>query len=320
MVVLEAVCDLSPALAELTRNRHGAGGAYTDVDEMLDSVRPDVVHVLTPPRTHPELVRRSLAAGAHVICEKPLAPTAEQTESLLSAARSANRLVLETRNLLFNDVVQKLDEQLLKGQVGELREIDVSLALDLGNHDVPEGGTGLPLGLAHDYLPHLAYLFLHFAGESADTDEVIGHVDNLSGKRPVGFDHLDVLITHGLTRGRLRVSPDVAPSCLRLGLRGTAGSLEADLYQPYLLHEGPPFTGKKAPIGLVAEGIGLIAAGGRNVRDRLLQHGTYHGMPRMLDAIYEALVTGRTPPVSERDMIASARLIDRIAELAEGSR
>jgi hypothetical protein len=69
-------------------------------------------------------------------------------------------------------------------------------------------------------------------------------------------------------------------------------------------------------LGLIAEGLGLIGAGTRNVRDRLLQHGTYHGMPRMLEAFYTALTTGGPLPVTEADMIASARLIDRIAGLS----
>ncbi|MGI9052517.1 MAG: Gfo/Idh/MocA family protein [Ilumatobacteraceae bacterium] len=312
---LEAVCDLSPALAGLTADRFGARVACTDVDTLLADVAPDVVHVLTPPRTHPSLIRRCLAAGSHVICEKPLAPSADETAAVLAAADSAGRRLIETRNLLYNDVVNAMDHAIASDRFGEVREVDVSLALDLSGADIPQEGLGLPGGLAHDYLPHLAYLLLHVTGTSDVPDAALGVVRNLSGRAEIGFDHVDAMLSLGRVRARVRISPDVAPSSLRLVARGTRGSVEADVYQPYLRLEGPPWVGKLAPFGLVVQGIGLARAGGRNLRHRLLQHGTYHGMARMLDATYRALLDRRSPPVSAGDMIASALLIDRIVEL-----
>jgi predicted dehydrogenase len=320
LVELAAVCDLSPSLAGLARDRYNAGVASTDVEATLADVRPDVVHVLSPPRTHPHLVRRALEFGAHVICEKPLAPTGHETCSLLHLARQAGLHVVETRNVLYNDVVRALDAAMAAGRVGELREVDVSLALDLAGADVPPGGLDLPGGIAHDYLPHLAYLLLHVAGAHRAPDDVTGTIDNLSGIPELGFDHVDVLMRLGDVRARLRVSPDVQPGGMRVTVRGTRGSLEADVYQPYLRHEGPPWVGKLSPVDLVVQGAALIRAGGANLRDRLLQHGTYHGMPRMLDALYRALHDGRPLDISEQDMLASAQLIDRIVALADTSR
>ena len=319
MVELAAVCDLSPALADIARRRHGARLAATDVDAVLANVRPDVVHVLTPPRTHPDLVRRSLAAGAHVVCEKPLAPTANETRTLLERARDADRVLVETRNVLYNDVVLALDRALADGRVGEPREIDVSLALDLANADVPADGLGLPAGIAHDYLPHLAYLLLHFVPSDEPPEIVGGTVRGCNGTS-FGFDHVDVLMTIGRVRARLRISPDVVPGGMRVAIRGTNGSLEADIYQPYVRHEGPPWVGKLSPMDLVVQGATLVRAGAGNLRDRLLQHGTYHGMPRMLADVYASLRDGRPSPITERDMLASAALIDRIVEFAGADR
>lgn len=316
LVDLVAVCDLSPALAEHVRQRFGVGRSYDDAARMLDEAALDVVHILTPPRTHPELISRSLDANAHVICEKPMAPTYELTESLLADARRARRMLVETRNLLFNDSVLDLDRLIADGKVGEVKEVDVSLSLDLSNADVHASGVGLPVGLAQDYLPHLAYLLVHFAPGDWQDPRAQGHVANLSGRESIGVDQVDVLVRGGGVRGRLRISPDVQPSALRVSVRGSEGSLEADLYQPFVLREGAPFVGKMAPFGLVAEGFGLATAGVRNVRDRLMRHGTYHGMPRMLEAVYTALIDEQPLPITEQSMLASARLIDRVAEIA----
>ncbi|HMI41224.1 MAG TPA: hypothetical protein VK485_08375 [Sphingomicrobium sp.] len=116
-------------------------------------------------------------------------------------------------------------------------------------------------------------------------------------------------------RGRLRVVSDVAPDMFRVAIRGTLATVEADLFSPYLRLEGDPDIGKRAPLGQIRNGLTLIRAGVRNFREKVLQHGTYHGMPRMLDAIYRSIRDDTPPPVSERDMVASARLIDRLIQL-----
>ena len=58
------VCDLSPAMAESAAEQFGVSRWFTDHREMLDAVRPDVVHVGTPPRSHYALGRDALEAVA----------------------------------------------------------------------------------------------------------------------------------------------------------------------------------------------------------------------------------------------------------------
>jgi predicted dehydrogenase len=312
---LDAVCDLSPALTELARQRYGAGAAYTDIDEMLEVVRPDVVHVLTPASSHVDMVRRCLKAGAHVICEKPLALSASETRAILDEAEASGRVVVETRNLLFNDVVLELDRRIAADQIGQVREVEIALSIDLTRGTLADTGYRLPLGAAHDFMPHLAYLFLHFLDLTGDVDEVMGRVSNLSGHPGVGVDHVDVLISAGDRRGRIKVASDLGPDSFRLMVRGADGVLEAELYQPFVRHEGPPFIGKKAPLGQMVSGVQMAWSGVRNAKDKLLQHGTYHGVPRMLDAVYGALAQGVRPPIEPHHVLASAILVDRIAEL-----
>jgi predicted dehydrogenase len=64
-----------------------------DIDELLSDDELEVVVVLTPPATHPELVDRLLAAGRHVVCEKPLAGDPQVARNLFEAAE-ANGLML----------------------------------------------------------------------------------------------------------------------------------------------------------------------------------------------------------------------------------
>lgn len=75
------------------------GRGYTDLDELLGREQPDVVDVCTPNRLHFDVARQSLAAGCHVLCEKPLvwdepidAPRLlSQAQELSDGARAAGR-------------------------------------------------------------------------------------------------------------------------------------------------------------------------------------------------------------------------------------
>src|SRR6185312_12137529 len=95
-----AICDLSAAAAEAAAERFGIPAWFVDHREMLEKTRPDVVHVTTPPTSHFRLAMESLAAGAHVIVEKPATSTFEELETLAMLAKKANLHLIEDYNYL----------------------------------------------------------------------------------------------------------------------------------------------------------------------------------------------------------------------------
>lgn len=318
---LVAVCDRSEALALAAAERFGAEASFVDAQTMLATAKPDVVHVLTPPHTHVALVMAALAAGAHVICEKPLAGTEEETVALLQAARRAKRVLQESRNLLYNDPVLKIRDLVSGGQLGQVVECDILLSLNFlegpfGDTNLSGPAVRLPGGAIHDFLPHLAYLFQVLTGES-EVSSVCGKLENRSGNSRAKFDFLDALVEAGKVRGRLKIATDTAPAAFRIALRGTAATVETELYNPYFFWEGAPNTGKRAPVGRMTAGVRMIGNGLSGLRDKIMQHGTMHGLPRMLEDIYTALRHGAAPPFSEEDMLATARLTDRLIALGD---
>ena len=82
---LVAVCDPDPGRRDAASRRYGVPG-YATHTELLDAVRPDVVHVTTPHDQHVQASVDALAAGVHVLQEKPVAHT------LAEGARLARRL------------------------------------------------------------------------------------------------------------------------------------------------------------------------------------------------------------------------------------
>jgi predicted dehydrogenase len=64
---------------------HGIPAAHTDLAQMLDTVRPDLVHVCTPPFAHAEQVVACLEAGAWVLCEKPACLSLAEFDTITAA-------------------------------------------------------------------------------------------------------------------------------------------------------------------------------------------------------------------------------------------
>src|SRR3954471_10856967 len=130
-VVLAGVCDLSPSLAKYAAARFKAGAAFSDSGAMLREARPDVVHVLTPPHTHAALVTDALNAGAHVVVEKPVAPTNAQFRELWRLAEGRGRRIVEDHNYRFNEPVLAIERLVRAGELGDVREVDVRMALPI---------------------------------------------------------------------------------------------------------------------------------------------------------------------------------------------
>jgi predicted dehydrogenase len=103
-----------------TRERAQAKGlaaVYESLDELLaDDV--DVVHVTTPNHLHHPQVTAVLAAGKHVVCEKPLAMTSAESAELLQLARESGLVHCTNFNLRFYPVVQQARELVRAGAVG----------------------------------------------------------------------------------------------------------------------------------------------------------------------------------------------------------
>ena len=92
-VRMVAFCDLIPERAQMAKEKYGTPDAFvcTDYRELLAIKDIEVVHVLTPNREHAEITVAALKAGKHVMCEKPMAKTAEGARQMCEAARESGK-------------------------------------------------------------------------------------------------------------------------------------------------------------------------------------------------------------------------------------
>jgi predicted dehydrogenase len=115
--ILGSSRERAAARAELL----GIGAAYGSLDELLADDRVEVVHVTSPNREHHPQVKAILAAGRHVVCEKPMAMTSAESAELVELAKASDRVCAVNFNIRFYPINQHLRQVIGEGGVGDVR-------------------------------------------------------------------------------------------------------------------------------------------------------------------------------------------------------
>jgi predicted dehydrogenase len=112
--------ESSPDLAQRKAAGFGIPRAYSDFDEMLRDPDIHVVHLATPHNLHFVQARAALLAGKHVICEKPLAMTAVESEELVKIAARTGMVNAVNFNLRFYPLVHQARAMVHNGELGDI--------------------------------------------------------------------------------------------------------------------------------------------------------------------------------------------------------
>jgi predicted dehydrogenase len=329
-VELAGVCDLSPSLAKYAVDRFPAAkgkraAAYTDAGRMLEELRPDVVHVLTPAHTHVKLVTDALGAGAHVVVEKPVAPTNAEFQELWNLARGRGRRIIEDHNYRFNEPVLTIERLVADGSLGEVREVDVRMCLGVRkpggryvDENLPHPSHNLPAGVIHEFITHLCYLALRFMPPGSDFPRVAAAWTKHGDDKLFRHDDLDALVIAGPVHARIRFTSHAQPDGFTVTVRGTRGWAETDLFQPHLRVVVPRKGGEQLTplVNHFVNGASLMKSSVVGFRNKVMQKTPYEGLHTFLRRTYAALAEGAEPPVTYDDMDRASRLVDALVDEA----
>lgn len=121
-VEMVAFCDIIEEKAESAKARYGTPDAkvYTDYQELLKDEEIDVIHVCTPNRSHAPISIDSLHAGKHVMCEKPMAKTAEDARKMVEAAKETGKKLTVGYQHRHKPEAIYLKEVIERGDLGEI--------------------------------------------------------------------------------------------------------------------------------------------------------------------------------------------------------
>jgi len=120
-VTITCACDIDAERVGAFAARHGIADAYTDYTKMLAEGDFDAISVVSPDATHASLSLQAIAAGKHVLCEKPLATTAADADRMARAAHEAG--VVNMVNFSYRDssAWQRACELVAAGELGTIR-------------------------------------------------------------------------------------------------------------------------------------------------------------------------------------------------------
>jgi predicted dehydrogenase len=99
----------------------GISRSYASLQDLLADPKVQVIHVTSPNQAHFPQVMQILAAGRHVICEKPLAMTAAQSGQMVAAARASGKVASVCYNTRFYPLNQQARGMVSAGELGDIR-------------------------------------------------------------------------------------------------------------------------------------------------------------------------------------------------------
>jgi len=185
---LRYVADTDLERAERLASPYAGVRATAILDELLSDPEVEAVAVATPASTHLQVALAALAAGRHVLVEKPLAATYDEGLQLVRAAEAAARVLMCDHTYCYTPAVGKIRELVHAGVLGDIQFLDsvrinlglvrrdINVLWDLAPHDLsildfvlPEGCRPLavaahgadPIGVGQDCI---AYLSLQLPG------------------------------------------------------------------------------------------------------------------------------------------------------------
>jgi predicted dehydrogenase len=136
-VVKQVVVDVDPAVAERTADRMGWLEWSDDWRATIARDDIDIVDIVTPPHLHAEIALAAIAAGKHVLCEKPITNDAAEAEGMWEAARAAGVVTQVGFNYRHTAAIAYLKQLIEGGELGD--------ALQIRLQYMSEGGFGGPM-------------------------------------------------------------------------------------------------------------------------------------------------------------------------------
>src|SRR6202165_6149488 len=120
-----------PARARKFAQRHGIERVHSTYDDVLSDPDVDTIYSPLPNGLHAHWTLAALAAGKHVLCEKPFTSNTAEAEEVATAASQSGLVVMEAFHWRYHPMAARLLEILQSGQLGELRHIEAWVCFPL---------------------------------------------------------------------------------------------------------------------------------------------------------------------------------------------
>jgi predicted dehydrogenase len=324
--VIVSLCDRELLMANQLGERTGKIACFSDLQEMLQSTAPDVVHITTPPQSHYLLAKQCLEFGTHVYLEKPFTLTAKEAELLIQVAETGNLKITAGHNLQFTLEMLEMRRLVSKGFLGgKPIHLESHFSYDLGDRSYIGALVGnrqhwvrqLPGQLLHNIISHGIAKLAEFL------DDDIVEIVALAGQSPrlrdlrgeEILDELRVVIRDNTGTTAFFCFSTQTKGFNQLHIYGPDSSIVVDhasgnfirnryrSYKSYLTYFIPPVQTAREHLRNARINVTNF------LRRRLYQD---FGMKELIERFYNSIRLGAPLPIPYREIILTARIMDEI--------
>ena len=303
------ITDVDLARARDVAERHGIPRVYASVDELLADDEVVVVDIAVPVSAQPPIFRAALAAGKHVLAQKPFAVSPEIARELASIADASGLVTAVNQQMRFDEGISAAHRMVELGWIGDITSfsITVNVTTPWELWDWAQSMERLEI-MVHSIHYHDAVRW--FMGEPRSVYAIAGRT---AGQRPIGetrtlssytFDSGASALVHvnHVNRG--------GDNSAEFRVDGTAGAIRGTLGLLYDYPDGRPDTLEVASSVLPTDGW---------MPYPVTQRWFPHAFIGTMGSVLEGIATGSTPRSSVADNVKTIELVDALYRSMESN-
>lgn len=323
---IAGVYDQEELMAKQLYERFPIDGFYNNLDELLDKVHPDAVHITTPPQSHFPIAKQCLERGCHVYVEKPFTLDLQEAAGLINLAEIKKLKLTAGHDDQFSHVARRLRTKVREGYLGgPPLHMESYYGYELGGAyanallgDKQYWVRKLPGQLLHNIISHgIARVAEYFQTEAPT---VIAHGFTSPFLRNFGeneiIDELRVIISEKQnTTAYFTFSSQMRPDLHQFRVYGAKNGLILDQdnqtligvrgkhFTSYAEHFIPPVIFAKQYIGNLFHNAKLFLS-----RDFHMKAG----MQYLIESFYKSIEEDTPLPIPYREILLTSKIMDDI--------
>ena len=292
-VVVAAVAARDASRAQAFAAKHHIARVHESYEALIADPDIDAVYNPLPNGLHGRWTRAALAAGKHVLCEKPFTANADEAREIADLAAQSDRVVMEAFHYRYHPLALRVEEIIASGELGKLERVETAMCFPLHKFSDIRYNYALAGGATMDagcYAVHMARTF------GGGTPEVVSAQAKLRDPQVDRAMTAELLFAEGHT-GRVRCSM-WSSDLLRISAKvvGEHGELRAlNPVLPQMFHR-----------------LSVRSADGKRT-ERFPRRATY---AYQLDAFAAAVLRGEPVKTTPADAIENMTVIDAIYRAA----
>ncbi|MGB7871565.1 MAG: Gfo/Idh/MocA family oxidoreductase, partial [Mycobacterium sp.] len=167
-VVVAAVAARDVSRAQAFAAKHGIARVHDSYEALLADPDIDAVYNPLPNGLHGKWTRAALAAGKHVLCEKPFTANAAEAREIAEVAAQSDRVVMEAFHYRYHPMALRIEEIIASGELGKLQRVEAALCFPLPKFSDIRYNYSLAGGATMDAGCYAVHMIRTFGGSAPE--------------------------------------------------------------------------------------------------------------------------------------------------------